>query len=239
MQEIIRIDLETVNCYLVKENDKFILIDTGGHTVMDKAFDSRKDQLEKRMIEEGVTSDNLKLIILTHGDNDHACNALYLREKYNTLIAMHPGDKNLVEAPTIEDYMKSYQYRTFVNRLVFKMLYKMIKRLTQKILDDFQTFSPDILLKDGDDLLDYGFALRMIATPGHTSGSICILTKENDLLCGDLFVNHKKAEIAPNALDFKELKDSFLKLKAYQIKSIYPGHGKPIEKGVEKLWKSF
>ena len=43
--EIIRIDLEGVNCYLGKENGNFILFDTGGHLFLDKIENNRRQAL--------------------------------------------------------------------------------------------------------------------------------------------------------------------------------------------------
>lgn len=79
-QEIIRIDLGGVNCYLLKENSKFILFDTGGHLFMDKTFSNRREELEKELETYGCTQNNLVLIVLTHGDNDHATNAAFLKK---------------------------------------------------------------------------------------------------------------------------------------------------------------
>jgi hydroxyacylglutathione hydrolase len=45
--EIIQIDLKSVNCYLGKQEDSFILFDTGGHIIMDKEFTNRRELFEK------------------------------------------------------------------------------------------------------------------------------------------------------------------------------------------------
>ena len=37
-QEIIRNDLNGVNCYLGKEGNSYILFDTGGHLTLDETF---------------------------------------------------------------------------------------------------------------------------------------------------------------------------------------------------------
>ncbi len=49
MQEIIRIDLDGVNCYLLKNMQRFILVDTGGHMFMDKQFNNRRDKLVRNL----------------------------------------------------------------------------------------------------------------------------------------------------------------------------------------------
>jgi hydroxyacylglutathione hydrolase len=226
-QEIIRIDLKGVNCYLGKEGDSFILFDTGGHTVMDKIFTDKCEILGSELERLGCKPGNLKLVILTHGDIDHVANALFIREKYQAKIAMHAKDLPLVENLTIEKMMRSFKYRSITFKIVFKIMKKQIKKVLIKILADFKTFKPDILIDEGDSLSEYGFDAKILYIPGHTEGSIGILTANGDLIAGDIFMNYKKPDIAPNAYDFKILTGSVNKLKALNINTIYPGHGLP------------
>jgi hydroxyacylglutathione hydrolase len=66
--------LASVNSYLVAAGDGFVLIDTGKP--------EKRGDLDARLSAASCTSGNLKLIVLTHGDYDHAGNAAYLREKH-------------------------------------------------------------------------------------------------------------------------------------------------------------
>lgn len=224
---IIRIDLNGVNCYLLKGESGFVLVDTGGHLVTDKQFTNRRDLLLKKFEAIGCKECNLNLIVLTHGDNDHACNAKYLRERYHAKIALHEDDLKLVEKPALHEWMNSFQYRSFAYKLIFRVLGKTITNVMQKTIEDFESFAPDILLEDGFDLSAYGIDATVIHLPGHTKGSIAILTKGGDLIAGDTFVNNKKPSPAPNAIDFKQLSSSIQKLRNYAIETIYPGHGDP------------
>jgi len=70
------IKLGSVNCYIVKNGNDYVLIDTGPSN---KRFD-----IEKELKDAGCTPENLNLIILTHGDFDHTGNADYLREKFES-----------------------------------------------------------------------------------------------------------------------------------------------------------
>lgn len=48
---------------------------------------------------------------------------------------------------------------------------------------------PDVLLEDGQELRAGGCVLRVIETPGHSPGSICLLVEDEDpptVFCGDL-----------------------------------------------------
>ena len=228
--EIIRIDLNGVNCYLGKQDGNFILFDTGGHLIMDKQFDNRYDTLLNWLKTYDCTPKNLKLIVLTHGDNDHAANALMLRENFGAKIAIHKNDRALVENPDIDMIMKSFKYRSILFKFIFGIMNKQIKKITLKTLEEYNErgkFTPDIYLSDGDSLNEYGFDARVIHMPGHTHGSIGILTGEHDLIAGDTFANIRKPEAAPNAVDFKQLSESIRKIKTEQINKVYPGHGIP------------
>lgn len=227
--KIIRIALNGVNCYLLKGASGFVLVDTGGHLVMDKQFTNRRDLLLKELDAVGSTENKLNLIVLTHGDNDHACNAKYLRERYGVKIALHKDDLSLVEKPALQEWMNSFQYRSLAYRLIFRLLGKTITKVMQKTIEDFESFTPDILLGDGFDLSAYGVDATIIHMPGHTLGSIAIFTKDGNLIAGDTFTNNNKPTTAPNAIDFKQLSASIQKLRDYAIGTVYPGHGEPFE----------
>lgn len=226
-QEIIRIDLNSVNCYLGKSEEGFVLFDTGGPITMDKGYTNRRSELEAQLEKAGCRPGNLKGIIITHGDMDHVANAAYLRDKFKTFIAMHREDVNLVEDLTLDKMMESFHYRNFLLKLIFFIMNKPIRRISEKALKDFTKFSPDILLENGDELSQFGFDAKVIHLPGHTAGSIGFLTEEGEFICGDTLANMKKPAPALNAFDFKLLKSSISRLKTLKIAMIYPGHGNP------------
>ena len=226
-QEIIRLDLNAVNCYLCKTENGFLLFDTGGHIVMDKEFSNRREKLQKELAKAGCNPGNLNLVVITHGDNDHVCNAAFIREQYRTKIAIHPGDLKLVKNPDIEDFLSSFRYKSLMYKAIFKIMRKTICRVSIKALGDFEKFTPDILIDENFRLSDYGFEGQVLHLPGHTPGSIAILTKSGELIAGDLFVNTGKPGIALNAMDHKLMADSIKKLEPYRIHTVYPGHGKP------------
>lgn len=228
-QEIIRLNLGGVNAYLGKQGGNCVLFDTGGHMTLDKEFDGRRERLKQELDLAGCTPDSLKLIVLTHGDCDHAGNANCIRDTYHAKIAMHKDDLELVRNLTGKLMMHSFRYSSPVLNLVFKIMKKKIALVNEKVLQDFETFTPDIFLEDGGDLSAYGFDAKIIGLPGHTEGSIGILTSGGELIAGDTFVNMKKPVAALNAVDFSKLHASIAKLKEMDIRTVYPGHGVPFD----------
>jgi glyoxylase-like metal-dependent hydrolase (beta-lactamase superfamily II) len=74
---------------------------------------------------------------------------------------------------------------------------------------------------------DYGFDAQVLSIPGHSKGSIGILTASGDLFCGDLLEN--ATEPATNSImdDVAACAASLKKLQGFDIDTVYPGHGKP------------
>lgn len=229
MQEIIRIDLGGVNCYLVENEGNYMLVDAGGHMFMDKVYDNRSDLLMNKLKENGVTKDNLKLLILTHGDCDHVYNAALIKEEFQVPIAMCNEDIYMVKNPIWDCYKVNSKYSSVIFRIVFKIINKKIENLMHRVYDEFKKFEPDIVLKEGMNLKEYGFDGEVYITPGHTSGSICIFTSDGSLICGDLFGNSGKPVLAINAADFDLLKEQAMRMLMLPVKNILPGHGQAFE----------
>ncbi len=201
-----RLDLDA-NGYLVRTDTGYFLIDTG---IADKHAD-----LEKELECAGCQPGNLKLIILTHGDSDHAGNCAYLREKYAVSIAMHRGESQAVESGDM-----------FLSRKTKSLLQRIVYPFNQLSVSD--RFKPDFYVEDVDTLARYGFDAQVLHLPGHTQGSIGILTADGELFCGDLLLNTSGKPGAPTSIDdWAAFDASIEKLKSYKINTVYPGHGKP------------
>jgi len=194
------------NSYLIKTNKGFILIDTG--------YSTNRKELEKQLEDAGCNPRNLKLILITHGHFDHTGNCAFLREKYGAQIAMHKGDLKMVETGDM------FYNKNIIMRTLGKIMFFLMR-------GTFEKFTPDILIEDEQSLTPYGLEDEIIHIPGHSKGSIGILTTNNDLICGDLLTNIKKPQ--KNSLTEKqeEIDASVEKITSLEIDTVYPGHGKP------------
>jgi hydroxyacylglutathione hydrolase len=99
-----------------------------------------------------------KYIFFTHAHYDHVCAAGELKSKYGAAIVMHEAEKET---------------------------YRMTKILCLSWGFEEEDFpAPDILVKDGDEILLGDTACEVMHTPGHTPGSVCLYT-EGALFTGD------------------------------------------------------
>ena len=199
--------LGSVNCYLIETDTGYILIDTGGS--------SKRTDLEKELASAGCKPGYLKLIVLTHGDFDHTGNAAYLRDKYGTKIAMHYDDLGMLERG---DMFWNRKKGNILIRMIAPILFGFTKSDRSK---------PDLSIEDGYDLSEYGFDAKVLSIPGHSKGSIGILTAGGDLFCGDLLINMDKPVLNDIIDDSAAANASVERLKSLNIHTVYPGHGKP------------
>ena len=79
------------------------------------------------------------------------------------------------------------------------------------------------------DLSRYGSDAKVIHIPGHSKGSIGILTVGGDLICGDLLENTNKPSLNSTMDDLTAANISVEKLKSLKVNTVYPGHGKPFQ----------
>ena len=215
-QEISVIDLGGVNCYLVKTIAGYILIDTG--------FVAKRVFLEKALESAGCRPGNLKLIVLTHGDSDHADNAAYLRNKFGARIAIHSDDAGMVERGDMTWNRKPLPDK---HAFIFRLMGAVIPLFVRG--SAFEKFSPDFSIDEQFTLAQYGFDAQILLLPGHSKGSIGILTAESDLFCGDFLYNILGKPACYYIDDLAAYNTSLKRLKTEKVRIIYPGHGKPFK----------
>ncbi|MHA1622857.1 MAG: MBL fold metallo-hydrolase [Candidatus Heimdallarchaeaceae archaeon] len=213
---ISRIDLEKVNCYLIETEEGFILIDTG--------YSKSRSKIDAFLSNKGITPENqkLKLILLTHGDFDHTGNAKYLKEKYNSVIALHNDDIGMVEHGDISWNRNMNVFLRILGKLMTVLLGIQLKKEDR--------FLPDIILENEQRLDEYGLFAKIITLPGHSKGSIGVLTEDGHFFCGDVLENIEQPDQAKMVSDTKDMKRTIEKIGSLEFKYIYPGHGKPFEK---------
>ena len=84
-----------------------------------------------------------------------------------------------------------------------------------------------------------GITLKLIHTPGHTNGSLCVYyTEQNILFTGDTILSTGSTSISPEHGDMTQYIDSLQNLLKYESQIICPGHGPIITStrfAIEKL----
>lgn len=213
-QEITTINLSlpykmgSVNSYLIKTRSGFILIDTGSS--------NQQTEIERELDNAGCQPGDISLIVLTHGDFDHSGNAAYLRKKFGAKTAMHAEDLGMVA------HGDMFGNRQKGNNMITKKLVPILFGFGNS-----RRFTPDFYLDEDADLSEYGLEAEVLYLPGHSKGSIGILTAAGDLFCGDLLESTKQPVLNSLMDDPVAGNASVEKIKSLEINTVYPGHGEP------------
>ena len=154
--------------------------------------------------QEQIPLENIKHIVLTHGDADHIGNLQFLQKL--TGATVWAGAEEI-------PYILGQKEREGIKKYLSKMAnVKKIKEIKP--------------LRDGDTIEE----LEVIETPGHTPGHICLIY-DDVLLAGDL-VEEKDGLCIPYPVkmnwDTAKLFKSIEKLNAYPFKWVCMAHGTPV-----------
>jgi hydroxyacylglutathione hydrolase len=157
-----------------------------------------------------------RLIFITHGHFDHYGSASALRQLTGALIAVHAAD-----APAMARGETPVASARSWGRVGLAGL-----RLAQRFWHAPLTL-PDLCLQDGDRLDDLGLEARVLHTPGHTSGSSCLILERRLAFAGDLLTTtggHHPQRLF--AVDWTLIGPSLARLQAIHPDWVYPGHGR-------------
>ncbi|TJX16138.1 MBL fold metallo-hydrolase [Tissierella creatinini] len=157
---------------------------------------------------------HLKYIVLTHGHGDHIAAVNKIKDRFGVEVLIHEDDAEMLEEGELN--------------LSIKMAMGNIELKSDKTI------------KEGDRLHFGNLEAKVIHTPGHTKGGICLLI-EGSLITGDTLF---KGSIGRSDLyggDF-DLLISSIKNKLLQLPDetvVYPGHGGQSTIGYEKRTNHF
>lgn len=190
---------------LLWDNENVIIIDIG--------MPGQLKQIQEAIKREGVSFERLNKVIITHQDLDHTW-GLYrlLKESKNTIeILTHEDEK---------PYLQGEKNLVRLNQ----------RKMAEMILKKNPPLKVNKTLKDNDEL-PYSGGIKIIHTPGHTPGHICIYhQKSKTLIVGDAMrvVDGQLKGPRKKILDEKSYNlaiKSLEKLKKFDIEKLISYHG--------------
>ncbi len=209
-------------CYIIKDKGA-ILVDAGSF--------NNVGNFSKVLLKNKMKAEEIKLIVLTHGDFDHVGGTKELKALTGADVAIHENDrKNLEEG--IFHWPEGVTPWGRISRAMLKpMLMKKISSPAVKA---------DLVLGNNEQsLVEFGIDGHIIYTPGHTDGSVSVLLDSGEAFVGCLIHNRAPFVFKPGlpiyAKDILQLKLSLKMVIDRGAKILYPGHGNPVP--VQKILK--
>jgi glyoxylase-like metal-dependent hydrolase (beta-lactamase superfamily II) len=182
--------LSHVNVYLARGRDGFLLIDSGWNTP--DAFET----LSHCMREIGADIKDISQIVCTHVHPDHYGMAGRIRKLTGASLFMHHIEKGFIAPRYIN--MHELLHQTDQMLIANGVSHDEMVRLRDATvgLEQFVVPAmPDTTLHDGETISTGIFTFRVVWTPGHSSGHICLYEPDKKiLLSGD----HILPSITPN-----------------------------------------
>ncbi|MEW6209492.1 MAG: MBL fold metallo-hydrolase [Acidobacteriota bacterium] len=153
-----------VNVYLIDE-EPLTLIDAGPRT--DEAIDALRSGLARL----GRRLSDIKRIIVTHAHADHYGLTRLIREESGAQVFVHSWDARAVADD--EDYG---EYKKLLSEAgVPHDVLERMEKGWQQITDYADAVSDVDLLEDEEEIVFEHESLKVLHTPGHTPGSICLV----------------------------------------------------------------
>ncbi len=200
------------HCYLVPEEGGFCLVDSG--------MPGSAKAIVSYLKGIGRQEKDLRRIVLTHADLDHVGGAAEIKRRTGVPVSIHEADAPALKGEAERKRMKG----------VLGVLMRVMTRLVK-----VETMTPDQVLREGDMV----GSLRVVAAPGHTPGSICLLhAPSGTLLAGDALRTSRDGRpvISPDLMnsDPAGARQSARKIAGLSFDAMLPGHGAPLLKAADE-----
>lgn len=168
-----------------------------GYIMIDTGWAGTFGELQKLLKQKNIELTQIKYLIITHFHPDHAGLAEEHKE-HGTKLLVHQAQTEFIGE--LKKYFKP------------RHEYKEINEENNLVLSSE---------KSREFLKEKGIEGEIIHTPGHSDDSVTLII---DGLCA--FTGDLPPVSMGDVSNMSKLKDSWNKIKSYNVKTIYPGHGK-------------
>jgi glyoxylase-like metal-dependent hydrolase (beta-lactamase superfamily II) len=227
--------LKHINVYLIECDNGWLLVDCGWNT--DRSFST----LHNYLIKIGARFEDIRQIVVTHIHPDHYGMAGRLKKLSGATIVMHRIEQDFIAPRYISmDELLIQTDRLLVASGVPRRIAENMRDATLGLEQYIDPTPPDIALHDGDTIATGMFNFRVIWTPGHSSGHICLYEpNQKILLSGDHILPKITPNVSLNPQSIENPLGRYLKslqeIKELDVKLILPGHDRPFSRLVPRI----
>lgn len=218
-----------VNTYLVKADDGYLLVDCGWDTA------DTLQALEGHLRALDIKLPDVRHLVITHIHPDHYGLAGRLREIANADLSFHRLERLYIESRYVDadELMNEMREWLHMNGTPIDELDR-LNRGSMGMLSRVQIAYPDRTLDGGEEIPCGRFNFKVIWTPGHSAGHICLYDRSNKvLLSGDHVLPHITPAVGlhvrTTSNPLADYLDSLRLIGKLEAELVLPGHGEPFE----------
>jgi glyoxylase-like metal-dependent hydrolase (beta-lactamase superfamily II) len=207
--QLYRLRLGRFQAYVWRDDDTVTLIDTGEA--------GAAPTIAAALRELGSAPSDVGRVVLTDFHDDHAGAAAQIRTWGDVEVVAHAADAPVLRGdqagplPNLTDFERALQEQVATG------------------LQPAPAVDVDVEVRDGD-VVPFGGGAHIVATPGHTDGSIAVhLPAHGVLLTGDVAAEHAgEVILGVFNLDRNDTARSFHRLAELDADVVAFGHGEPV-----------
>lgn len=221
----------TVHTFRLPLSRSYLVV--GTHPVLiDAGTPADTDRLIRRITAVGVKVQDLAAIILTHAHSDHAGSARAISEASGAPIVAGAGDIHMLRNGRHDDTPATSLFAKLFSRLAVNPAYPPCESV--------------VPITSAQDLNPYGLDALAVPVPGHSPGSIAVVTRQGIAFAGDMVLGGwLGGALFPNVpgrqyfhADESANLESLDRLLALDVRTMYLGHGGPVSADDVRDWRA-
>ncbi|MBN1633493.1 MAG: MBL fold metallo-hydrolase [Ignavibacteria bacterium] len=196
----------------------FLLTCKNGNILIDTGRKNRRKKLFKNIESVNLKKPGIDFLILTHSHFDHCENAAYLQLQKGCKIILSEKEKDYAIHGTLLA-PGNMKFLADTAAVLFKNF------------GQYESFIPDIMIREDTDLKQHGFDVEIIETPGHSPGSVSVIINNEIAIAGDTLYGVFPLNVCPLLRDdMNQLINSWKKLLDTGCELYLPAHGFSIKR---------
>ncbi len=216
-----------VNAYLIAGSAGYLLVDGGWNTP--ESFKA----LEEQLAEIGASIQDIDTIFCTHAHPDHYGQAGKIRELSGAKLLMHATEAGFIKPRYVDmDGLLEESARLMAQNGMPDDVLAEIRDATLGLEHYVIPAEPDVLLRGGETVSTGKFTFRVIPTPGHSAGHVCLYEADKKMLVSG---DHVLPRITSNVSVHPHSGDnplgrylaSLKELEKLDVALVLPGHESP------------